>query len=140
MRPDIVGFDRNGHVKLVAEVNNRRGVSHQWVTNLRRNLAVNTQLPTDAYFLLILPDELHLWKPTATPDLDRNPDVSARIPEWFSGHTSSTGAREFSLFGWLSGLTMPTSPEMLKADPSWAWAVDSGLAETLRGGRVEIQS
>lgn len=139
MRPDIVGFDRNGQIRLVAEVKNRRGVSPDWATQLRRNIVAHSPPVTEAYFLVVLPDQLYLWKPTSQTDLDRKPDWQSKVPQWVSEHTSSTSALEVSSFGWLSDLTRLTSPEALRHDPDWAWATESGLADSLRGGRVEIQ-
>ncbi len=140
MRPDIVGFDRSGQVRLVAEVKNRRGVTSDWATGLRRNIAAHAPVTPSAYFLLVLPDQLYLWKPTPSPELDRRPDWHSTVPPWVSEHSSSTSAFEVSSFGWLSDLTRLTSPDALLHDPDWAWATESGLAEILRGGRVEIQS
>jgi hypothetical protein len=87
MRADILGFDRKGQVKLVAEVKNRRNAPSSWITQLRRNLLAHTPVPTDAYFLLIFPDHLYLWKPSAKPELDKNPDFSAAVPDWFPGQS-----------------------------------------------------
>ena len=139
MRPDIVGFDRNGQIRLVAEVKNRRGVSSEWAARLRGNLSTATPPPKDAFFLLVFPDKLFLWKPSAPVAHDVRPDVSATVPKWLSEHSSSTSALEFSTFGWLSDLTRLTSPEGLRDNPLWEWAFSSGLAESLRGGRVEIE-
>jgi hypothetical protein len=139
MRPDIVGFDQNGQVRLVAEVKNRRGVSSDWATQLRRNIVAHSSVAPTAYFLLVLPDQLYLWKPTPKPELDRKPDWHSTVPEWVAEHTSSTSAFELSSFGWLSDLTRLTSPDALRHDPAWTWATESGLADSLRGGRVEIE-
>lgn len=139
MRADIVGFDRNGDVKLVAEVKNRRGVSKSWAATFRRNLLAHSEIPSSAFFLLIFPDQLHLWKPGVAANVEQKPDVTAQVPEGFFSHSGSTTALEFSTFGWLSHLTRLTATEGLKKDPFWTWATNSGLADSLEGGRVELE-
>jgi hypothetical protein len=139
MRHDILGFDRNGQIRLVAEVKNRRGVSSEWAKQLRRNILANGSSATGTFFLLLLPDQLYLWKPSAKPDFDSEPDWHSSVPDWVGKHGSSTSALEVSSFGWLSDLTRLTSPESLKGDADWEWATKSGLAESLRGGHVEIE-
>jgi hypothetical protein len=138
MRADIVGFDKNGQLKLVAEVKSRTGASPQWAAQFRRNLLAHGAIPRVDYFLIVLPDRLYLWK-DKWDDLERLPDYEAdaeALVRGFSG--TSDSSLELAAVGWLAHVMAERFDEEL-ADPEYKWLRESGLVESLKGGRIEVE-
>ncbi len=59
---DIVVFDKNSQLALIAEVKSKRGTSSDWAKKMRRNMYAHGLLPETPFFLLALPDRFYLWK------------------------------------------------------------------------------
>jgi len=145
---DILAFDRNGQLALIAEVKNKRGTSTAWAAKMRRNMFAHGLLPHAPFFLLALPDVFYLWKNTGrTPELiepsqriDPNPflqryyQISGILP------TDLTG-RSFELIvtSWLNQVLRAKSPQDL-SNGNQDWLVSSGLFDKLAGGHLELEA
>jgi len=93
------------------------------------------------YFLLVFPDRLYLWTPKSATNLDQEPEFSSEIPPWVSESAGSTSASmDYTTLGWLTDLPRLAASQKESTHQEYRWAIESGLAETLRGGRVEFEN
>ncbi|MCP4701847.1 MAG: hypothetical protein GY862_34050, partial [Gammaproteobacteria bacterium] len=62
MKADIVVYDRNRQIALIAEVKKKPGVTSEWAVKWRRNILAHGELPDVTFFMVALPDRFYLWK------------------------------------------------------------------------------
>lgn len=145
---DILAFDRNGQLTLIAEVKSKRGTSSDWAAKMRRNMFAHGLMPTAPYFLLALQDAFYLWENNGgesgiiEPTQRINPDSFLQPYYEKSGvaPTDLTGKSfELIVASWLNGVVQSRSPHQLK-NGSQDWLVNSGLFERLVGGHVELET
>ncbi len=72
MKADLVVYDRNGQIILIAEIKKKTGVSAEWAAKWRRNMLAHGGLPDAKYFMIALPDRFYIWKNAGT-----NPELAA---------------------------------------------------------------
>lgn len=145
---DILAFDRNGQLALIAEVKSKRGTSVNWAAKMRRNMFAHGLLPDAPYFLLALPDAFYLWENNGRgaeviePSQRVNPDpfLQPYYDESGIAPTDLTG-RSFELIvaSWLNQVVRAKSPHELE-NGSQDWLVNSGLFERLVGGHLELET
>lgn len=146
---DIVAYDRDGRVLLLAEAKSRRGTSESWAAGLRRNMLSHGVLPWSKYFLIATPERVYLWRqpnaaevaPGVTINAERvfkpyfqrlHQEPSSIAPEAFE-HLVLTWltdiARHSDCDGDLSDSNMPK-------DASSAWLDE--LSGSLQDARIEM--
>ena len=139
--PDVSVYSREGELQLVVEVKKRSGADGLWVRQLRRNLMIHGFIPSSKYFMLALPDNLHLWREkSAIPD--SAPDFQASTPDVLRAYTGTWGLDELTegsfelvIKTWLSALVHSTlTPGAVP--PELNWVIDSGLYDVIRDGYV----
>ena len=145
---DILAYDRDGQLALIAEVKSKRGTSSDWAAKMRRNMFAHGLMPNAPYFLLALPDAFYLWKNNGRaadviePTQSVDPDPFLRPYYKKSGliSTDLTG-RSFELIvaSWLNQVVQAKSPHELE-NTSQDWLINSGLFERLVGGHLELEA
>jgi hypothetical protein len=145
---DIMVFDKNGQLALIAEVKSKRGTSSQWAAQLRRNMYAHNLLPTVPYFLLALPDRFYLWKNAGksleplepTQQVDPTPFLQPYYEKSGVSSDKLTGKSfELIVASWLNQILRAGSPPDLQ-DKNQEWLVSSGLFDRLSGGRLEFET
>jgi len=144
---DILVFDKDHQLVLIAEVKHKRGTSAEWASRMRRNMYAHGLMPTSPYFLLALPDRFYLWNDSGK-GLDESEPMNEVDPSPFlrpyyaqSGTTPDTiTGKSFELIvsSWLNEVLKAGGPEDLK-DRNQDWLINSGLFERLSGGYVELE-
>jgi hypothetical protein len=62
MKADLVVYDRNGQIALIAEIKRKTGCSPEWAAKWRRNILAHGGMPDIKFFMIALPDRFYLWK------------------------------------------------------------------------------
>ncbi len=141
MKADIVVYDRNKQIALIAEVKKKPGVTSEWAVKWRRNILAHGELPDVTFFMVALPDRFYLWKnagnqpelvepsfeidaePILRPYLERNHvSVEEIDPQSF----------EFVISGWLNSLVLQNKETDIQNQ-----VIQSGLFNAIRGGHLE---
>ena len=145
---DILAFDRNGQLALIAEVKNKRGTSTNWAAKMRRNMFAHGLMPNAPFFLLALPDAFYLWENTGrglepiepTQRVDPTPFLQPYYEGSGIAPTDLTG-RSFELIvtSWLNQVLRAKSPREL-SNGTQDWLVKSGLFDRLAGGHLELEA
>lgn len=144
---DILAFDKSGQLVLIVEVKNKRGTSVEWAKRMRRNMYALDLKPMANYCLLALPDKFYLWKnagefnqalePTVqidpTPFLQSYYDESGVAPGELSGDSF-----ELIVAAWLNEILRTDIRSDLEAR-NQEWLLESGLFDSLVGGRLELE-
>ncbi|MBV9768188.1 MAG: hypothetical protein JOZ32_01340 [Bryobacterales bacterium] len=147
---DLIAYDREGNIVLLAETKSMPGTSKRWAAELRRNMLAHGALPQAKYFLIATPERIYVWKQdmkqeaasgeTIFPEftIDAAQELQPYF-EKFQQKPSEIGPEEFTLLvsSWLTNLAW-AGEERGKLSSSIAWLRDSGLQESLRGARVEM--
>lgn len=145
---DLALYDSNGQLTTIVEVKNKLGTSDEWAAQLRRNILAHGGYCHTAFFLLVTPDRLYLWKnagtaPTLVPptyEVDSQPifapyfnsaDVDSRH---VSGH-----AFELVVAAWLSDLVRSEEKKTEKHANGQSWLVASGFLTAVRDGRIDYE-
>lgn len=143
---DIVIYGQDGQPKLLVEAKSKRDTTLQWAARLRRNMYAHGQLPTAPYFLLALPDRFYLWKNvTETRDLvepqyaaDAWPSLGPYLERsGLSSDDVTERGLELVISTWLEKLARGHDRLSIQKDEEWLRS--SGLLDTVKGGRVEVQ-
>jgi hypothetical protein len=144
---DIIAFDKNGQVALIAEVKNKRGTSKEWATRLRRNLYASALRPHAPFCLLALPDKFYLWKNMGgnsevlepTQEIDPRPFLQTYYEKSGVSPNSLTGdSFELIITSWLNQVLSARSPQEL-LNGNQDWLISSGLFDKLAGGHLELE-
>lgn len=145
---DILAFDRNGQLALIAEVKNKRGTSGEWAAKMRRNMYAHGLLPDTPFFLLALPDRFYLWKNGGedaeilepTQQVDPRPFLQPYYEQTGVGADGLTGKGfELIVSSWLNQVLRARSPQDLP-DGGRDWLIGSGLFDRLAGGHLELEA
>jgi hypothetical protein len=143
---DFIAYDPSGHAVLLAEAKSRRGTSAQWAAQLRSNMLAHGLLPPAKYFLIATPDRMYLWTEDGAEPAEAAPkftiDAAKEFQPYFEKfHQEPSGigpqAFDFLVLTWLTDLAR-SGEETLKQDASLRWLADSGLFESLRQARIEM--
>jgi len=144
---DILAFDKNGQLALIAEVKSKRGTSMSWAARMRRNMYAHGYLPDAPYFLLALPDVFYLWDNSRRSLVEVAPNRKVDPhpflePYYESTGVSPTGVTErsfgFIVTSWLNQVLHAKSPQEVLID-NQSWLVESGLFDRLAGGHLELE-
>ena len=145
---DIVAFDKNGQLTLIAEVKNKWGTSNDWATKMRRNMFSHGLMPHAPFFLLALPDVFYLWNGAiSTPDLIE-PNLKVDPRPFLQSHYATSDntienltGRSFELVvtSWLNQVLNTSNPQYL-TDNHQEWLISSGLFGKIVGGHLELEA
>ncbi len=147
-RSDITVFDRHGQMALMAEVKALSGTSKEWAAQYRSNLAADHFVPKVPFFLIATRDRFYLWKnPPDTGiviDPDYEIDPKELLDQYFKrsnldSQTVMGAAFELIVCSWLSELQRGIVANGA-VEPHNRWLKESGLLETLRGGRLVLEA
>lgn len=143
---DLSVYDADGHLAAVAEVKNREGTSGQWAAKTRRNLLAHGLGRAPAFFLLVTPDRLYVWKDAGDEPIEVPPTYEEDITTTFARYFNSAGlatehvsgpAFELVVAAWLADLTHRGSPvPRVKQE----WLDQSGFRTAVQDGRVELEA
>jgi len=145
---DIVVYDKNGQLALIAEVKNKQGTSKEWAAKLRRNMYAHNFMPNAPFFLLALPDRFYLWKTPTNTGEEIEPthqiDPTSFLQPYFEKAGVSPGTvtgKSFELIvgSWLNQILRASNPEDIQ-NHGQDWLLDSGLFEALAGGHLEFET
>lgn len=143
MIADIVVHDSAGNLQLVVEVKNRIGASVEWAATLRRNLLAHNLVPAAPFFMLVLPDNLYLWKQGKSSELT-SPDFVAPT-QAILRHQEKRSAKsldnvteyglELMVVSWL-GMVLDTEidPDLVPTELTWLY--ESGLYNAIKHGTI----
>lgn len=145
MKADLVAYDRNGQLVLIAEIKRKTGVSAEWAAKWRRNMLSHGELPDAKYFLIALPDRFYLWKdagtvpePTApTFEIDAGPVLKPYLDQiGISPEEISPQSFEMIVSEWLNSILHDRAP-LNNKDDDLNWLNRSGLLEAVSGGSIK---
>lgn len=145
---DILAFDKNGQLALIAEVKSKRGTSDEWAAKMRRNMYAHGLLPNAPFFLLALPDKFYLWKNAdrtsevlePTQKVDPRPFLQPYYEKSGISADDLTGKSfEHIVTSWLNQVLRAKNPQDL-SNGNQEWVIKSGLFDKLAGGRLELEA
>ena len=137
---DVVAYDKDGSVLLLAEAKSRRGTSAQWAAQFRRNMLAHGILPNSKYFLIATPDRIYLWKHADSQVSELLPaftlDATQELKPYFEALRSPADIGDetltFLLLTWLTDIARSGD------GPVNGWLSDSGLVRSLAQARIEM--
>jgi hypothetical protein len=145
MKADLVAYDRNGQIILIAELKKKTGVSAEWAAKWRRNMLAHGGLPDAKYFMIALPDRFYLWKEAGTVpeekaptfEIDAEPLLKPYMDEsGISPEDISPQSFELIVAAWLNSLLQTgESPNLENDAPNWI--NESRFSEALSGGSLK---
>lgn len=147
-RADLIVRDDAGDPVFVVEVKNRKGLSAEIATQLRRNLVVHGLLRSARFFLLVSQDQGFLWAENARDLPDAPPRIEfpmsgvvrRYLPERSSDERLRGMELELVILQWLTDLTRAEGVDVdANAEPERSLA-QVGLLDVLQGGTVLTQS
>lgn len=145
---DILAFDKNGQLALVAEVKNKLGTSSEWAAKLRRNMFAHGSVPNAPFFLLALPDSFYLWENTGrtlevvepTQQVDPQPFLQPLSGSTDAAYRNLTEQSfELVVTSWLNQVLQAQRPEEF-LEGNQGWLLSSGLFEKLTGGHLSLEA
>lgn len=145
---DILAFDKNGQLALVAEVKSKLGTSSDWAAKLRRNMFAHGSMPDAPFFLLALPDSFYLWQNTGrtlevvepTQQVDPQPFLQPLFDATNPSNSHLTEQSfELIVTSWLNQILQTQHSEDLP-EGNRNWIVSSGLFDKLTGGHLSIEA
>jgi hypothetical protein len=145
---DILAFDKDGQLALVAEVKSKLGTSSDWAAKMRRNMFAHGSVPNAPFFLLALPDSFYLWENTGRTSEIVEPTQKVNPQPFLQPLFGLTAASyqdlteksfELVVTSWLNQVLRAQSPQDL-LEENQDWLVSSGLFEKLTGGHLSLEA
>lgn len=143
---DIVAYNPDGTVLLLAEAKSRRGVLESWAAKLRRNMLAHGVLPRTRYFLIATPEHIHGWNEENLPvdevpphfTIDARTVLAPYLAELnLDPETIDPVAFEYVIHAWLMDIARRPHPSA-ERDPALESLTESGLLTALRRARIEL--
>ena len=143
---DLIAYNPEGQIELIAEIKSKIDTSRAWATRMRRNMLAHDFAPASRFLLLALPDRLYLWKDAGnTPELieptyefDALPffqpyyDRATISPDQLNGPSF-----ELIVTSWLNELIRSGIPTTVP-DAQRQSLQESGILEALHGASIAI--
>lgn len=145
---DILAFDKDGELTLIAEVKNKWGTSDDWAAKMRRNMFAHGLMPHPPFFLLALPDIFYLWHNIDSTLESVTPTLKVDPRSFLQPHYETSGSslhdltgRSFELIvtSWLNQVISTDNPQDLLGNDQ-KWLVSSGLFSRLTGGHLVLDT
>ncbi len=140
---DLELFSRDGQLRAVAEVKNRRGTSGDWAAQLRRNVLAHGGFPETEFFLMVTPDRLYLWKRSGIEPIVVQPAYEIDARPIFGSYFERAGVDPEGLSGAAFELVVETwLADLMRADALSGrnGLAESGFLEAIRNGRIEYEA
>ena len=125
---------------MIVEVKLKSHATDEWAAAVRRNLSAHGMVPSSAYFLLALPEQLYLWKPRSDVTFI-NADYKVSTSETLKGYfdkikldSLSEPSLQLLIAAWLQNIANAKAEDI--DDTTMAWIIESGLHESIRDGSV----
>jgi hypothetical protein len=144
---DLVAYNVNGQVTLIAEAKSKTDTSRDWAVRMRRNMLAHGLVPDSPFFLLALPDKLYLWKDAGNAPEMVQPTYEIDGTPFFQPYYKRAGIRledlnnqsfELIVTSWLNEVMQFGLPKEIPTRYR-RQLQESGLLEALQGGTVAIQ-
>lgn len=144
---DLALYDRAGRLIAIVEVKNKQSTSPEWATKFRRNMLVHGGYSQAAFFLLVTPDRLYIWKNagTAPPLVQPTYELDAQplFAPYFERAGISPGdisgqAFELVVTAWLGDLVRSEEQQEVLTEGLRILA-ESGFLTAVRDGRIEYE-
>lgn len=126
------------------QASSQPGTSAQWAAEFRRNLLMGGEIPPLAYFLIVTPEFIYLWKDSDAEPVVRLPDAvipaASHLARFVKGTPVCLDKVDPTIFKmivdfWLSDLGWPASEA---ADIALANGFEGiGFIEAVRGGKMD---
>jgi hypothetical protein len=145
-RADLAAYDRNGQLALLVEAKSRLNTDAEWAAKMHRNLIAHGTVPGSNYFMLALPDNLYLWSSATKPQGGADPNYVFSPEPLLRRYLRSSGLALNSLSesslaillgSWINDMIRYGVSDDLP-EPQRSLLLQSGLAEAIRGGRLEV--
>ncbi|NJL09663.1 MAG: hypothetical protein HC908_04055 [Calothrix sp. SM1_7_51] len=145
---DIEIYNHQRQLVLVGEVKCLLNTSPDWAVKFRRNILAHGIFPIAPYLMIIFPDKICLWTNENGVPEEREPDYIVDAypifqPDFEKAGTSarkiSDGSFELIVDSWLANIMYLSEPSQA-SDESQKWLVDSGLYNTIKGGRFNDEA
>ena len=141
-QPDFTLYDRQSFPVVFVEVKNVLDTSPEWAAKYLQNLVSHGLFRGARYVLFVTPDWVYFWdrQEPGTPDAPIPPshiaDARELLRPYFertmlSPDRISSPAFELLVLDWLCDLVRAQGPVQ-------GWLVDSGLLDSIKGGRVDF--
>jgi hypothetical protein len=147
MKADFVAYDRNGQIVLIAEVKNKKNVSSEWATKLRRNILAHGDMPNAEFFMIALPERFYLWKNAGNKPELKAPTLEIEANSLLKPYFEKTGISidnmtpqsfEFIISAWLNSILQDKISSEEKKE-SKNWLNESGFSKALSGGYLKYE-
>ena len=144
---DIVVYALDRRPVLAVEIKEARQASAKEAAALRRGLFAHGLLPDSAFYLIVYPTTLFLWRretPAADPPdyaASTRPvlnDTQLNVSLGRDGHLRK-GGLQLLVFSWLSVLASDLRAPDATSEPE-KMLIDSGVYEQLRHGDVQFEA
>jgi hypothetical protein len=145
MQADLVVYDRNGQIVLVAEIKKKMGASAEWAAEWRRNIFSHGGIPDTKFFMIALPDRFYFWKDAGNVSESAAPtfeiDAESILKPYLEESGVSPGdisSQSFELIvsSWLNSVLQQSGDSPNGKDDSLNRIKTFGLSEALKGGRM----
>jgi len=144
---DMIIYGPNGQINLLIQVKNKRGTSHDWAAQVRKNILANKGLPETDLFLLALPDHFYLWKnseklsPEIYPTHAIDPIPLLR-PYYekigIAPEKLGTNSFELIIFSLINELKMAKKVSSDIPKETQNWLLESGIFNAINTGRISF--
>jgi hypothetical protein len=149
---DFMVSDRHHRMVLGVEVKGQLGKSPEWVAEFRRNMLAHELSVLTPYFMIAMPDYVHLWvqadqRESSADPWYRLPDYTiAAEPLWrpylgyLGGDIAQLGKREFEFVvgSFLRDLLNPSGQAEVESATA-DWLRSSGLFDAIVAGRLLVE-
>ena len=114
----------------------------------RRNLLAHGTLPRSPFFFIATPEHIYSWGEHGHPREDDSPDLTVDAASALAPYLARSNQTSASIGGqalelvapsWLTDLA-GSAQSKSSTDPSMRWRADSGLIETLKTARFQMNS
>jgi hypothetical protein len=149
---DFMVSDRHHRMVLGVEVKGQLGKSPEWVAEFRRNMLAHEMSVLTPYFMIAMPDYVHLWVKADQPESPADPWY--RLPDYtiaaeslwrpylgyLGGDIAQLGKPEFEFVvgSFLRDLLNPSGQAEFEAATA-DWLRSSGLFDAIVAGRLLVE-
>ena len=147
-RADLALYSSHGRLAAIVEVKSKVGTSSEWAAQTRRNMLAHGDFGVAAFFLLVTPDRLYLWKDAGTDPVPVSPTYEADMTTEFAPYFQSVDVRPEEVSGhafelvvgaWL-GDVMRSARRTGEDTDTLRRLIDSGLRTAVKDGRIEYEA
>ncbi len=144
MKADLVVYDRNGQIILIAEIKKKTGVSAEWAAKWRRNMLSHGNMPDAKYFMIAMPDRFYIWENAGTDPEPAAPTFEIDAKQVLKPYLNDSGLSleeispqsfEFIVTSWLNSV-LQTGEPLNHENKVINGIYKSGLPAAITGGYI----